>query len=164
MSKYLDKTNKDKVFITLDKSVNLNENQITRVSKKLIMNGHLGRKLNKLDNAKLITAEKRTKVLKNAKENGFFMLNGFADCYRKSIKISYPTLYRRLHKNKDIQKTLIERDIIQIYQTKKKVDLKTMKSTTTYVKIRVNYNKKAEFIKFIRTYFVNEMQLSEKIC
>lgn len=163
MTKYREKIKDNIEVLKLDKNIKIDNTRINKVCSKVFNKTFIGKKLNKLDNAKLISAQKRVKIYKNAKENGFFMLNGFADCYRKSIKISYVTLYRRLYKNKDILKTLIDNKFIEIYYAKNKIDLKNQTDSKNYLKVKVFYNKRFEFIKFIKTNFLNELQKSEKI-
>lgn len=150
-------------ILNLDRNITLNEKQIKSVSKKIFNKNKIGKKLNKLDNIVFINKDKKNKTIKNAKKNNFFMLNGFSDCYRKSIKISYVTLWRRIYKNKDMLKTLIDLKYIEIYYVKNNIDLKNLTDTKRYLKVKVFYETRFEFIKFIKNNFLDYSQKKEKI-
>lgn len=149
--------------LNLDRNILLNDKQLKTVSKKIFNKNKIGKKLNKLNNVNYISIEKKKRLIDNAKVNNFFMLNGFADCYRKSIKISYVTLWRRLYKNKDMLKTLIDLKYIEVYQNKNNLDLKTLTDSKRYLKVKVFYDKRFEFIKFIKNNFLDNSQKKEKI-
>ena len=146
--------------LDISRNVSINdEKKLKRVIKKTILKSKIGRSLNKLDNMKPISDEKRRKILRNARNSGNFHLNGFADVYRDMIKISYVTLYRRIWKNKDVFKTLVNLGYISnAYKTVDKLDLKDVKEKQKYWKIQVSYEKRRDFIKFIKENFLTSEQ------
>lgn len=162
-SKYRELTADNKEVIVLEYNDIIDKKYIKKFCKDTFNSNHIGKKLNKLNNVNYITDKKRIKLLNNAKNNGFYMLNGFADCYRKSIKISYVTLYRRIYSNKDLLKTLISLGYIEIYKSKNLIDIKTLSESNSYLKVKVFYDKRFEFIKFIRENFLTEFQRHNKI-
>lgn len=155
---------KEVVKMNLDRNVFINDEALlTDVIKTTMLGSKIGRALNKLDNYQEMSQEKRVKLYKNAIRTGYFHLNGFADLYRQMIKISYVTLYRRIWHNKDILKTLIELEYIQNpYQNFNDVPLdliiKDEDVKKSYWKIKVNYNKRRDFVKFIKENFLTEAQ------
>lgn len=162
-SKYRELTAKDKDLLFLDYNDVIQDQYIKKFCKKEFKSEHIGKKLNKRNDIIFISDEKRKKLFKNAKSNGFFMLNGFADTYRKSIKISYVTLYRRIYSNKDLLKTLIDKKYIEVYHSKKEYDIVTLTDKVKYLKVKVFFDKRFEFIKFIKDNFLTEFQKHEKI-
>lgn len=158
-SKYRELTEKDthilatESYITLDKeklSI-LTERKIKQVKKR-------GRKLNKKCNANFISDIKKDKMIKLASLNGFYSLQGFAEVYRKEIKISHPTLYRRIYANKHIKDCLVRSNFIEFYSKNN-----TDKNVKNPVRIKVFANKVDEFIDFINHYFLVECQQKEII-
>lgn len=150
---------KDKTIIV---DMNLNQNvviedmsSVKRIIKNNVLRSKIGRTLNKLDNKKDISDEKRRKLLRNARDTGYFHLNGFADLYRDSIKISYVTLYRRLWSNIDILKTLVELGYIKApYKTIGETEKFKFVADKKYWKIQVSYERRRDFIKFIKSNYL----------
>lgn len=152
----------EKQLENLDLSRNVyieDDKLLKRVIKKNMLKSKIGRALNKLNNKKEMPRDKRVKLMRNARDSGYFHLNGFADLYRDSIKISYVTLYRRIWKNRDVLKTLVKLDYVKNpYKTLEEIDVLDTKEKNKYWKIQVNYNKRREFIKFIKENFLTSEQ------
>lgn len=153
MAKIVEKMNLTHNVVIVD------DKKLNKVIKKNILNSKIGRALNKFDNKKEIPVEKRRKIMKNAMSNGYFYLNGFADVYRDMIKISYVTLYRRVYSNKDILKTLVALGYIENpYKNLSEDNKFDFKEHQKNWKIKVKYDKRHEFIKFIKEKFLTSEQ------
>lgn len=123
----------------------LTKNSVMKVKKK-------GRTLNKLKVVTKTSLTKRKMLRKKSLKNGYFNLQGFAHYYQDLIKISYVTLYRRIHSNRDVLNTLIQRKIIEVYY----VDIKDER--TRKIKVKVFRSKRKEFIEFIIDNFLTDYQ------
>ena len=104
------------------------------------------RKLNRMKDAKLFNEEENLIKIDKAEKRGFFRLETFVDCYRRTIKISYCTLRSRIISKPLLLQYLIDNDFIVIYAN----DKRTM--------IVVNFEKRFEFIELILKAFLNDYQ------
>lgn len=104
------------------------------------------RTLNRKRDAKLFNEEKNVLKIEKAAISGYFLLNAFADCYRKTIKISYGTLRLRILSKPILLQYLIDKDYVMVY---------TASERTIIV---VNYEKRFEFIDLILKAFLNDYQ------
>lgn len=153
---------KEKVVVEMELKNNVTIEDsavIKKVLRSSVLDSKIGRRLNKLDNRIEMSDEKRRKLLKNARDTGYFHLNGFADLYRDMIKISYVTLYRRLWANRDILKTLVELGYINTpYKNINSDDKFSFVVTEKYWKIQVCYSKRREFVTFIKNNYLTSEQ------
>lgn len=104
------------------------------------------RTLNRKKDAKVFEEEKNILKIEKAAVTGYFLLNSFADCYRRTIKISYGTLRLRMLTKPILLQYLIDKDYIMVY---------TSNQRTIIV---VNYLKRFEFIDLILKSFLNDYQ------
>lgn len=133
---------------------------------KLNTNNKSGfKKLNRLNNAIIINDASSEKVIKRAEKSGYFKLNGFVNVYRKTIKISYCTLYQRINKNTTLKQFLIDNNYIFCFSYKDLTGYKGIKGEQNYNKenIIVNYEKRYEFIALILKSFLSENQRNNEV-
>ena len=99
------------------------------------------------------------KYINDFKSKGYMSLNKFADVYRKEVKLSYNTLYKRIFIfNSSIAQYLIDKEYIVTYRkTNKNGEISKRLYTI------VNYEKYEEFINCINENFLNDKQKEQEI-
>lgn len=152
------KYNQDLVAIRHNNVRKINQEEFIALSKsifKLNKNNSVGfRKLNREKDAIILNPEKNEKINSNAELNGYYKLNGFANVFRKTIKISYCTLYNRINKNPTLEQFLIDNEYIFSSVCKKQDENRTYRKKN----ILVNYEKRFEFAALITQAFLNDFQ------